>query len=470
MVLVEELRVLNNKKREANSVPATAEHAVTHSSKEVFKPRLIFWEVTKGCNLRCVHCRATATELSSPTDLPTAKALDIIDQIAAMGNPILVLSGGEPLYRSDIFQLASYAKDKGLRVALATNGTLVTKEVARMIADSGVKRVSISLDGADAMTHDSFRGIPGAFEAALHGLRNLQEVGMSTQINMTIARHNADQLPRVLEMARTVGADALHTFLLVPVGCGVDIANDQMVPPDEYESMLNWFYDQSLEGGIELKATCAPHYFRVVRQRRAEERREAERSEVRGERSEVGDCRSQIADCRSENLTLKAANSTMKQEIGPTEMIMPGGTGISLKPQGAPMGHHTGHPAGNHTGHPGGHPGDMNAMTKGCLAGTGVCFISHEGEVFPCGYLPAIAGDLRKEKFADIWTNAKVFNDLRDTDNLKGKCGCCEFRNVCMGCRARAFAATGDYLDPEPFCVYEPKSAALREKMEQRGR
>ncbi|HVM94155.1 MAG TPA: radical SAM protein, partial [Terriglobales bacterium] len=224
MVLVEELRVLNHKKPEANSVTATAEHTVTHSSKEVFKPRLIFWEVTKGCNLRCVHCRATATELSSPTDLPTAKALDIIDQIAEMGNPILVLSGGEPLYRSDIFQLASYARDKGIRVALATNGTLVTKEVARMIADSGVKRVSISLDGADAMTHDSFRGIPGAFEAALHGLRNLQEVGMSTQINMTIARHNADQLPRVLDMAKTVGADALHTFLLVPVGCGVDIA------------------------------------------------------------------------------------------------------------------------------------------------------------------------------------------------------------------------------------------------------
>jgi radical SAM protein with 4Fe4S-binding SPASM domain len=427
---------------EGNAVSAIAEHAVPHSSKEVFKPRLIFWEVTKGCNLRCIHCRATATELSSPTDLPTAKALDIIDQIAALANPILVLSGGEPLYRSDIFQLASYARDKGLRVALATNGTLVTKEVARMIADSGVKRVSISLDGADAMTHDTFRGIPGAFEAALHGLRNLQQVGMSVQINMTIARHNAEQLPRVLEMAKSVGADALHTFLLVPVGCGVDIANDQMVPPDEYERMLNWFYDQSLEGGIELKATCAPHYFRVVRQRRAADRRVAEAAAKEGHAS---------AD---------------PSAIGPTDMIMPGGTGISLKPQGAPKGNHTGHP----DGHPGGHPGDMNAMTKGCLAGTGVCFISHEGEVFPCGYLPAIAGDLRKEKFADIWANAKVFNDLRDTDNLKGKCGCCEFRNVCMGCRARAFAATGDYLDPEPFCVYEPKSAALREKMEQRGR
>ena len=192
--------------------------------------RLIFWEVTKGCNLRCIHCRATATELSSPTDLSTAKALGIIDQIAATCAPILVLSGGEPLYRSDIFQLARYATNKGLRVALATNGTLVTKEVARMIVDAGVKRVSISLDGADAVTHDSFRGIPGAFEAAVHGLRNLKALGMSVQINMTIARHNAHQLPQVFELAKSLGADALHTFLLVPVGCGVDASVVEDLP------------------------------------------------------------------------------------------------------------------------------------------------------------------------------------------------------------------------------------------------
>lgn len=427
-----------------------------HSSKQEFKPRLIFWEVTKGCNLRCIHCRATATELSSPTDLPTNRALDIIDQIAALGNPILVLSGGEPLYRSDIFQLATYARDKGLRVALATNGTLVTKEVARMISDSGIKRVSISLDGADALTHDTFRGIPGAFEAALHGFRNLKDVGMSVQINMTIARHNADQLPRVLDMARTVGADALHTFLLVPVGCGVDIADDQMVPPDEYERMLNWFYDRSLEGGIELKATCAPHYFRVVRQRRVADRKAAEAAAKTAQQVETPHAETRQA------ASLHGGGGP--ESIGPTDMLMPGGTGISLTPQTRPQAP----PPGQHTGHPSGHPNDMNAMTKGCLAGTGVCFVSHEGEVFPCGYLPAIAGDLRKEKFADIWANAKVFNDLRDTDNLKGKCGCCEFRNVCMGCRARAFAATGDYLDPEPFCVYEPKSEHLRAKVTQR--
>jgi AdoMet-dependent heme synthase len=336
--------------------------------------------------------------------------------------------------------LARYATDKGLRVALATNGTLVTKDVARMIVDAGVRRVSISLDGADALTHDSFRGIPGAFEAAVRGLRNLKALGMSVQINMTIARHNAHQLPDVLQLARNLGADALHTFLLVPVGCGVDIAAEQMVPPEEYERMLNWFYDQSLVGGIELKATCAPHYFRVARQRRAADRRNAEQL-------------ASIAPAPAH----KAPDHT---SIGPTDMTMPGSTGIALKPQGI----------GQPVGHPGGHPTDLNAMTKGCLAGTGVCFISHEGEVYPCGYLPVVAGDLRKQTFADIWENSTVFHELRDTSGLKGKCGCCEFRNVCMGCRARAYAATGDFMDEEPFCVYQPRTQSLlAEKQEPVG-
>ncbi len=395
------------------------------------RPRLVFWELTKGCNLRCIHCRASATELSSPNDLSTRKAKSIIDQIAEFASPILVLSGGEPLYRSDIFELARYATDKGLRVALATNGTLVTKQVAQMIVDAGVKRVAISLDGADAATHDTFRGIPGAFEAAIYGFRNLKALGMPVQINTTIARHNARQLPKVFELAKNLGADALHTFLLVPVGCGVNIAAEQMVPPEEYEQMLNWFYDRSQEGGIELKATCAPHYFRVVRQRKA------------AERKAVG---------------FGAVAAIQASEIGPTEMTMPGSTGISFTAAAH------GHPGG----HPGGHPDAMNAMTKGCLAGTGVCFISHQGEVYPCGYLPALAGDLRRQSFAEIWKDSVVFAQLRDTDQLKGKCGCCEFRNVCMGCRARAYAVSGDFMDEEPFCVYQPKTAIGSKRAQQR--
>jgi AdoMet-dependent heme synthase len=199
--------------------------------------------------------------------------------------------------------------------------------------------------------------------------------------------------------------------------------------------MLHWFYDRSLEGGIELKATCAPHYFRVVRQRRAAEHRSAE------------------AAARLKAAALQTAEPS---GIGPSDMLMPGSTGIVLRPTSNQRG---ARPA---NGHPGGHPSDMNAMTKGCLAGTGVCFVSHEGEVFPCGYLPVIAGDLRKQEFIDIWNNAEVFRQLREPENLQGKCGCCEFRNVCMGCRARAYAASGNFLDEEPFCIYQPKMAELK--------
>ena len=398
------------------------------------KPRLIFWEVTKGCNLRCIHCRATATELSSPLDLPTTNALNLIEQVSQYALPILVLSGGEPLFRADIFDLARFAADRGLRVALATNGTLVTKEVARQIVDAGVRRVSISLDGAQAATHDAFRGLPGAFAAALAGFRNLQELGMSLQINMTIARHNAHQLPEVLDLAKSLGADALHTFLLVPVGCGVDIAAEQMVPAEEYEQILNWFYDRSQEGGIELKATCAPHYFRVMRQRRAAERRAAS--------SPAG-------------AVTTPASKPDNGAIGPTEITLPGSTGIALHPQAKATGK--------------GHLGELHAMTKGCLAGTGVCFISHQGEVYPCGYLPVLAGDLRRQSFAEIWETSHVFQQLRDPENLKGKCGRCEFRNLCMGCRARAYAASGDFLDEEPFCIYEPRTAEPRTSQRRQG-
>jgi AdoMet-dependent heme synthase len=300
-----------------------------------------------------------------------------------------------------------------LRVALATNGTQVTPEVAQKIKDAGVRRVSISIDGADAVTHDSFRAIPGAFDDALRGFGCLKDVGLSVQINTTVASHNVDQLPDILALARRIGADALHTFLLVPVGCGVEIADSMMVPAKRYEEILNWFYDQEQQGGIELKATCAPHYFRVYRQRRAQDK------------NRVG------ADVSSAHSSHTGAASAYARQAA---------LGLPSQP-------------GRH-----GHPEGMHAMTKGCLAGTGVCFISHQGEVFPCGYLPVKAGDLRTQSFNDVWDKAQVFLELRETDNLKGKCGACEFRNICMGCRARAFAASGDHLAEEPFCVYEPKT------------
>ncbi len=382
-------------------------------------PRLIFWETTAGCNLACIHCRRiTVADQLMPQDLTTAEAFDLIDQIASFGSPIFVLSGGEPLFRPDIFDIARHATDAGLIVALATNGTLINADVARKIKDSGVKRVSVSFDGADAPTHDIFRG-PGAFDAAMRGIGHLRDVGLPFQINTTVARHNAHQMPETLALAKEIGAVALHLFLLVPVGCGVEIAPDQQILPDEYEAVLNWMYDAEMEGGIELKATCAPHYFRIARQRQAEERRNG--------------------------IVRERPSSMHRQQHG-------GNT--------ATGGHPGGHPGSNGHGH-GRHA--MNAMTKGCLAGTGVTFVSHRGEVFPCGYLPVEAGHIRRQGFQDIWENSPLFAELRDVELLGGKCGVCEFKKLCSGCRARSFGMTGDYLAEEPFCTYEPHALRVDE-------
>ena len=384
-------------------------------------PRLIFWETTAGCNLACIHCRRiTVAKELLPQDLTTAEAFSLVDQVAAFARPIFVLSGGEPLFRPDIFAIARHAADAGLIVALATNGTLIDAAVAREIKESGIRRVSISFDGADAPTHDVFRG-PGAFDLAMAGMAHLRSVGVPYQINTTVARHNIHQMPETLALAKGLGAAALHLFLLVPVGCGVEIAPDQQISPDEYEDVLNWLYDAEMEGGIELKATCAPHYFRIVRQRQAEERR-------------LGIVRE------------RPASHHRQQHAGGSH---PGNGGI--------------HPGSHPGGHPGSRPGGpdgMNAMTKGCLAGTGVCFVSHRGEVFPCGYLPVEAGNVRREPFRQIWERSPLFAELRNPDLLGGKCGLCEFKSLCSGCRARAYGMTHEYLAEEPFCTYVPGAMA----------
>lgn len=370
-------------------------------------PRLVFWESTAGCNLACIHCRRiTLADQLLPQDLNTQEAFELIDQIAAFGRPIFVLSGGEPLFRPDIFDIARHAADAGLIVALATNGTLITADIARRIGESGIQRVSISFDGADAATHNVFRG-PGAFERTLAGIRHLTDAGIPFQINTTVANHNAHQMPETLTLAKSLGAVALHLFLLVPVGCGMEIAEDQQITPAKYEEILNWMYDAEMEGGIELKATCAPHYFRIVRQRQAEERR-------------MGIIRER-----------------------PQSMHRQAHKGAS------------GHPhAGNGNSEA---RQAMQAATKGCLAGTGVCFVSHRGEIFPCGYLPVEAGNIRQQPFQSIWEDSPLFSELRNPDLLGGKCGICEFKKVCSGCRARSYGMTMDYLGEEPFCTYEPR-------------
>ena len=269
-------------------------------------PRLVFWELTKKCNLNCIHCRAESENSQYEGELSLDEIKSVINNISASYSPIMVLTGGEPLYRTDIFQIASYAAEKGLKTALASNGTLIDLSIAEKIRDAYIRRVSISLDGSTPETHDGFRGIPGSFDMALRGIDFLKEAGVEFQINTTISRRNVHEIEDIMKLAERIGAKALHIFMLVPVGCGVEIAESEMISKEKYEEVLNWFYDRSRETSLELKATCAPHYYRIIRQRAKRE-----------------------------------------------------GRSITFETDG------------------------MAAMTRGCLAGTGVCFISHRGDVQP---------------------------------------------------------------------------------------
>jgi heme b synthase len=306
--------------------------------------------------------------------------MEILDQIGRVGEPIIILTGGEPLLREDVFDLAAHGTKKGLRMVMATNGTLLTPEIVEEIEASGIKRVSISIDGADEVQHDQFRNVPGAFRRAVEGIRLLKEGGVEFQINTTITKHNMHNIGDILDAAVQLGAVAHHIFMLVPTGRAREMVN-QEINALEYEELLHWFYRMRDKVPLSLKATCAPHYYRILRQE----------AHARGEKVDY-------------------------QTYG------------------------------------------LDAMTRGCLGGTAFCFIGNNGIVQPCGYLEVECGDLRNSTFESVWEGSEVFNRLRDFSVYKGKCGRCEYIRFCGGCRARAYEATGDYLEEEPLCAYQPKS------------
>jgi heme b synthase len=340
--------------------------------------RMVAWELTRACNLACVHCRASAERGPYLGELSTKECLRVMDEIASISKPVIILTGGEPLLRTDIFDLARHGSSKGFRMVMATNGTLITEEMIREMKASGVQRISISLDGPDAVTHDAFRKVNGAFEGSLRGIEIAKKGGLEFQINTTITQANLHLIAEVLRLAVALGAVAHHIFLLVPTGRGRDL-KDQGISAIDYEKTLNWFYEQMDQVPIQLKATCAPHYYRILRQRAKKE-----------------------------------------------------GKKIPHQREG------------------------LNAMTRGCLGGISFCFISHVGQVQPCGYLEVNCGNVKEKPFQEIWAVSEVFQNLRNTDGYQGKCGRCEFRKVCGGCRARAYESFGDYMAEEPYCIYEP--------------
>ncbi|MDD4487101.1 MAG: radical SAM protein [Methanothrix soehngenii] len=318
---------------------------------------IIAWELTAACNLSCQYCRASASHEPDQGELDTDEAKRFVESIAPL-KPMLILSGGEPLLRPDLFQIIRLAVSLGIRVSLASNGTLITPELAKEIADSGVSRVSISLDGADATMHDLGRG-QGSFKRSIRGIENLRG-RVDFQINFTVTQKNQSELIRIFDLAEKLGAAALHIFFLVPTGRGRE---EDVITPVRQEEMLRQIEGEMDRRTLEVQVTCAPQYARLKR---------------------------------------------------------------------------PGHGRGS----------------GGCLAGRRFVFVSRKGEVYPCGYLPLRVGSIREKNFIEIWENSPELQALRE-GRLKGKCGRCEFSRSCGGCRARAYALTGDYLQSDPSCRLE---------------
>ncbi len=355
-----------------------------HPSNHPHPPdlRLIAWEVTRACNLACKHCRAEARQEPFPGELDTQEAKALIDSFPQTGSPIIIFTGGEPLLRTDVFDLAVYAREKGLRCVMAPNGTLINAQNAEAMRESGIERVSISIDGPEAASHNAFRGVPGAFESSMQGIEYLKKAGIPFQINTTVTQNNLARFEEIFSLAQYVGAVAWHIFLLVPTGRAAEL-QEEIISAQEYERILNWFYDFRRQTDMHLKATCAPHYHRVLRQRAREE-------------------------------------------------------GIAVTQENF----------------------GLDAVSRGCLGGIGFCFISHSGQVQPCGYLELDCGQVRDKPFPEIWADSPQFAALRDSSAYQGKCGICEYHRVCGGCRARALTMNGHYLAEEPLCSYQPSEGS----------
>ncbi|MFQ5776566.1 MAG: radical SAM protein [Terriglobia bacterium] len=363
------IRKLLFAKRQPDSRPAIQSPGVSPQglgSPLEFVPYVISWNLTQRCNLRCQHCYIDAST-AMPGELSTGEALRIVGEIARVcRETILILSGGEPLLRRDLDTLVASAVERGMLVVLGTNGTMLTLERARALAERGLSGVGISLDSLISSRHDDFRGVKGAWQNAVQGIRAAGEAGLDVQVQMTLTRDNLSELPQVVRFSRQAGVRVLTVFFLVCTGRGQDLVD---LRPEEYERALRWLAQQRGDG-VMIRPRCAPTFRRVLAQK-------------------------------------KPDSILLKSDIGR------------------------------------------------CLAGKNYCRITPDGKVTPCPYMPLVAGDLREQSFGALWRTAPLFQTLRNPP-LKGRCGACEYREVCGGCRARSFAASGDPLAEDPWCTYVP--------------
>jgi radical SAM protein len=362
-------------------------------------PFLAIWEVTQSCDLACKHCRAAAQPIAHPDELTHAEGKALIDQIADMHVPIFVFTGGDPLKRADVFDLISYAAGKGVQVALTPSATpLLTREAILRLKKAGLVRLGISLDGSSPEIHDVFRGLPGAWARTIQAIEWAAEAGLPIQVHTTISRHNAHDLDNLCALFEKLNIVMWNVFFLVPVGRG---QLDDLLSGEEFEEVFGKIYELSHRVNFQIKTTEAMHYRRYLLQHNLEERRLGH-----GHPGSTGKSATYDAGAPSTDAQTRTASWT----------------------------------------------------TRRVNDGKGFMFISHVGNVYPSGFLPIHAGNVRQKPIQEIYRDSPIFRALRDTSKLEGKCGACEYKEICGGSRARAYAVTGDPLAQEPCCIYQPKN------------
>ncbi|HSL69702.1 MAG TPA: TIGR04053 family radical SAM/SPASM domain-containing protein [Longimicrobiales bacterium] len=353
-------------------------------------PFLVIWESTRACDLACKHCRAEAVPNRDPRELSTSEAKQLMDDIRRFGPIVFVLSGGDSLKRPDVFELLEYGASIGLRMGVTPATTpLATPQTLRRLKDAGISRVAVSLDGSTPAIHDEFRQVAGSFDWGIKILRECQELGISTQVNTVVARHNIDDFDNLAGLMKTLGIVFWEVFFLVPMGRA---RPEDVASAEEFEVVFNKLYDLSKTAPFDIRATAAPQYSRVVLQRQVAERRAGLRADA--------------PDVLTEGMLF-----SQKDGIG---------------------------------------------RARGVNDGDGFMFVSHLGDIYPSGFLPVKAGNIRTNDIVEVYRSSPIFRQLRNKKLLKGKCGLCEYANVCGGSRARAYALTGDYLEAEPFCAHVP--------------
>ena len=360
-----------------------------HTEEKKTAPRIVSWEITRRCELACRHCRGAARDCDYAGEFSTEECCKTIDALAAFSKPMIILTGGEPLMRDDLFDVARYATEQGCRVVLATCGHLLTDQIARRLKESGVMAVSVSLDAATAEQHDAFRGISGAYEKTVAALDHLKAGGISFQINTTVSKLNIDELPQILDRAIEHGASTMDFFFLVPTGRGSDIA-ELALDASERDRAFEWIAAQATSAPIRVKTTCAPQYGQFLGEAGGR---------VEGVSSQVGADDSKLP---ARNLKLETGNSKLS---------------------GAQLGTHNSH---------------RGAPFRGCMGGRGFVFISHTGSLQPCGFLDLPCGNLREANFdfASLYNRSEVFGNMRTL-------------NPFSGCPARAYVRTGNYMAKE---------------------